>query len=266
MLQQSLWRRSSILGVIYWQEIAQCYNSPNCFIPFPSRMSHLRIWKQGAHANAKEVGHPVLKEWVCGSAVCSISLKRPSVKYQALGGMYHYRWGPTVIQSWRLGLQACPVGGSWLSQSWHARRLSAANVLLTACHVSAYWRSEVEWNRSSGFHWDGKGRGKSGSVAAGWREPLWDFGMPSPHLHTCRKSSLICCLFRERGNVFIFLVLVCSVQLGDPREDVIHYLYPLESLRTPLEAPSKSRIHCKDIFRFWKHKLIVKYLIFKTLL
>lgn len=108
----------------------------------------------------------------------------------------------------RVGTQACPAGISWLSQSWHACGLSAANVLLTACHASAYWRSEVERDRSSGLH-----RGRKGEV---WlvlehRELLRrSWSTPSPHFHACGKLSLIRCLSRERGervggNVFLTL-------------------------------------------------------------
>lgn len=78
-----------------------------------------------------------------------------------------WTFGHSILKAWT---PACPAGISWLSQSRHARRLSAANVPLTACHVSPYWRSEVEWNDSCGLHRGRKGSNNGGSVA-GWREP-----------------------------------------------------------------------------------------------
>lgn len=121
-----------------------------------------------------------------------------SVKYQALGVMYRWRHSHLGLMGWA---QACPGGISWLSQLWFACRLSAVNVLLNVCHVSPYWRSEVEWNHSSAVCKGGKGRVKRGSVVcAGWRELFESRSVPSPLFPHTQEIIFNVLLFQREGD------------------------------------------------------------------
>lgn len=86
--------------------------------------------------------------------------------------------------------------------------LSAANMLLSACHVPppphtrpTCWRSEVEWNHSYGLH-RGEKRPQHEGKCGLWRESraarAWS--RPSPHFHPCRKLSLLHCSARVKGK------------------------------------------------------------------
>lgn len=148
----------------------------------------------------------------------NVSYRFPSAKPfywkpspQRTGSLFIRR--PSDIQSWRLGLRHVLLEKiSWLSQSWHARRLSAANVPLTACHVSPYWRSEVEWNESFGLCGGQKAAARVEVWLVGKSCPgAWD--MQSSYFHTCKGFSLLkLCLSRENGangsdSGVVFLIL-----------------------------------------------------------
>jgi len=135
--------------------------------------------------------------------------------------------GHSILKAWT---QACPIGISWLSQSLHAHRLSAVNVPLTACHVSPYWRSEVEWNDSSGLHRGGKKQqqwGKCGRAAHGGLEHAM---LLFPHMH---EVFIINPLLIQRGEVvevgshgFFFFFLGEGRSMWDsPCNVVTQYLF-----------------------------------------